>query len=278
MEYSSSSDSSSSLEYSSLSVISSSSSDPWDITDAVVAQWKMNDNEASKVVIESIGGLDGTYEGAFDGNWKNTADISVSGVVENYNALDMKIFGSRTGGGVQGSYITIPSNDFYFTNGVTDEPFAISLWLNMRSSTYLTEIIIKTGTWKLTVEAGGSIKFELDSSETSPPTTGSRTAITDSSPFTDLNSWHHVVINYNSVNYNGITIYFDGELQTTINYEVPTYVKMQEVVGAIAISTNTTARSLEGYIDNVIIISRELTTAEIAGLYNDGLGTEMLYG
>lgn len=237
----------------------------WDITSAVDARWKLNENAANSTVADSVGANTGTMKDSV-GNI-NTSTVATTG----------KLSGGFSFNGSTNSRYVDAGNIFRKTRS---NAFSISAWIN--TSVAANQVIAGVIDWGtdyqgyiLFVNSTGEIKFDFNTTGTS----NELTVQTTENTFADGN-WHHVVLTYAGTSLaSGVKIYVDGSnkaLTTLLNTlsSDPTY----ETSFKIGIAKNTTtSRQFNGTIDDVIMCNRVLTQTEVSGLYNFGEGTDYLF-
>lgn len=88
-----------------------------------------------------------------------------------------------------------------------------------------------------------------------------------------LNTWYHVVMNYDGSDF---TAYVDGELELTQARVITTNAgTWGGGIGLLTERSNSTNYNwYKGQIDEVVFLDREFTADEIADLYNSGAGEE----
>jgi hypothetical protein len=178
-------------------------------------------------------------------------------------------------------YVDIPdNNDFSFTNGTTDVPFSISLWVNLTATS-------STGSWfinKTSALNDGNaewqfvffnnrvrfVKFQFNNSSIIQLIETPINALS-------INTWTHFVYTDNGSGAIGSgKIYRNGILFTEINQNVGgTYTRMNNGTNLTRIGINSWAPSVNfkhrGLIDELAIWkNRELTATEVAELYTKG--------
>lgn len=218
----------------------------------LVGHWKMNDNAATTDVLDSSGlSNDGTAD-------QNTEDITVVGKIN--SALDFN--GS-------GDEVVIPySADFDFGKGIS-----ASAWIKHDNTTGDQAIV---GRWAYGANKrewalynhGGKLRFIVS-------TNGTDNAYWEADDTLPVDTgWHHVAV----VFFNGlVTMYFDGAaIDGTYSTTLPTIVNLDNGDGNIG-SLGGTASYFNGSIDDVRIYRGVLDSDQIAFLYNDDDGTEVLY-
>jgi hypothetical protein len=171
------------------------------------------------------------------------------------------------------------NNDFSFTNGTTDVPFTISLWVNLTAfSTIGNFFINKRGAtsgndeWQFVfinnrVEFA---KFQFNNNSIIQ-------IIGSSSNPLLLNTWYHICYTDSGSGAIGSgKIYINGSLNTPINQNVGgTYTRMNNGTNLTRIGINSWSTEVvlkhRGLIDELAIWkNRELTATEVAELYTKG--------
>jgi hypothetical protein len=170
------------------------------------------------------------------------------------------------------------SNDFSFTDGVTDLPFSISLWVNFTSFSSIGNWILNkrgntsgTDEWQFNYSAStgriGFAKYSLNNSQ-------SQQVRSDFTP--NFNQWYYITVTDGGTgNVADMRMYVDGVLQTTkVNNS---YVRMPNGSSIVRLGTNswnlTINQKHRGLLDEVTIWkNRELTSTEVTKLYNAGAG------
>ena len=217
----------------------------WDISGDCLAQWKMNDDAPTTVVVDS----QLTYDGVLQNG--NTEDINVAGKINgalySANGVNRRINVSNT----------IPMKDL----------FSLIFWIKApEQDESSTNLFVKpgTGAWRLqtdsTAGAARKLKIRID-------TSGGGNQVFGHTSFCD-DQWHMFVW----VIANGdVKWSFDGAALSSDTY----------TVGGGLDNDAATLRiihdaAFEGTFDNIIVLDREITQPEIDGLYNSGSGTEDL--
>jgi hypothetical protein len=178
-------------------------------------------------------------------------------------------------------YVNIPdNNDFSFTNGTTDVPFTISMWVNLTATSLTGNFFINKRSalnngndeWQFVfinnrVEFA---KFQFNNN--------SIIQIIGSSlnPFS-LNTWYHICYTDNGSGAIGSgKIYINGSLNSPFNANSGgTYTRMNNGNNLTRIGLNSWSPSFDlkhrGLIDELAIWkNRELTATEVAELYTKG--------
>ena len=171
------------------------------------------------------------------------------------------------------------NNDFSFTNGTTDVPFTISMWVNLTSFS-------GTGNWFINKRGNTSgsdewqfmftgnrvqfVKFQFNNNAIVQQ-------IATNVNILPLNTWTHFVYTDNGSGSVGSgKIYRNGALEVNINTNSGgTYTRMNNGTNLTRIGVNswTPAATLKhrGLIDELAIWkNRELTATEVAELYTKG--------
>jgi hypothetical protein len=172
------------------------------------------------------------------------------------------------------------NNDFSFTNGTTDVPFTISMWVNLTSVSAIGSWFInKRGNasgsdeWQFVFSGGRVIfnKFQFNNNSIFQNIQSSL------NPFI-LNTWYHICYTDSGSGAIGSgKIYINGSLNAPINQNVGgTYTRMNNGTNLTRIGINSWPPTLEGFkhrglIDELAIWkNRELTATEVAELYTKG--------
>ena len=231
----------------------------WDITSAVISQWKLNDNAASTTVVDSVGSNTGTCN-------VNTDTIDATG----------KVNGGLTFNGTT-TIVNCGSDASLDNLG----PFSLAAWIypNSVGETSLGYIAGKVGgtnTWSFNLATAATPRLSFTHTCTVAPNMvrGSvNSAIT-------LSAWNFVVMTWTGSLTDATTckLYING-YETT--YNTPTNGNggtIDDAGGNFCIGNRDTdtARTFDGIIDNVIVCNRVLTATEILGMWNGGTGTENL--
>ena len=242
----------------------------WNISDADVAQWKLNDNAANTDVADASGnGHGGTCS-------VNTSTAHATGKLD--GALDFN--GDR--------YVTIgDDNAFSFGNGTSDSPFSVVAWVYVTDTASVQVVISKydatTGNnqkeWLLDFNTEENLIF-LVADQTNSVISYVTTDAALSS------GWRLIVATYDgeggATAADGIEIYVDG---LSVNVSVTndaSYVAMSNTSASVLLGAYTGAAQLSSYfadkLDNIVIVDRVITEAEVKALWNGGNGIEDLKG
>ena len=212
-----------------------------------LAHYKMNDNAATQVVIDSVGGNNGT-------SVRNTS------LMHNDSGNPPNLGGCLTFNGSSDFVDTYYQEDF----GTGD--FSIALWMYPTNFNDHYNAIISNsvygGTWDGLNMSGsdnlGGLNFSVAGID----------IVTPSGTIID-NSWYHLAMVRNNGIVNG---YINGAL--VVSGSAPGTVT---VARSILIGLNqdgTYPRPFTGSLDDIRIYGRALTANEVQSIYNVGLGTE----
>jgi hypothetical protein len=256
--------SSSSFEYSS----SSSENVPWDICGNRVAEWRMNDDLATPLVLEQTNNI--LLEGTLHRNTSriNTSIVSVPGVIN--RAFDL------TRASVD-HFRTFSNTYLSFSDGVQDEPFSFSLWVYTTDTG--TQYMFDNAAWEVRLRPTGGIHKILFRIKGSSGQRGRQTSAT----VVQLNQWYHIICTYDgrggSSAQNGIKIYVDGVEKASVPSNISSYTTMlsSSQVAYIGCRNNRT-NSVDGMMDQFVVFDKELNQRDIERLYNLGRGTEECEG
>jgi hypothetical protein len=221
--------------------------DPEIVPTTPISHYKMNDNEATTTVIDTMGVNAGTAI-------RNTVDMTTAGKVN--SALNFN-----------------GTNDYIYTTNAYTNPQSFSLTLWFKTSTASGKTIMgfesnRTGTSssnhdrKIWMGSDGKIRFGW--------WTGSAVYITSGSTYYD-NEWHFVVANYQ--NGSG-SLYIDNKLQGTAGGTAQSYTGYWRIGSYKAGWVYGSNGYFPGLIDDVRIYNQALNADQISQLYNSGNGTE----
>lgn len=251
--------SSSSIDSSSSSSSSSFEDDnPWSFCDNIVGQWKMNDNADNYIVWGSSSNFE--LMGKMERNTVplKTSDYHVSGIINGALSFD----GNQ-------SYVTTSNTySLNFTNTFVDLPFSVSFWIYPIAGS--GHILYKQDCWEVYLDSS-VLYFRLhDIAGTREFYMSSRNIQTD--------EWSNITLSYDGT-FNGLSIYCNGILESQVKSE-SSYTTMKNTVSTfiIAAETYSGTNCFTGYIDNVIVLDRELSLIEVDALWNEGRGTEECSG
>lgn len=221
----------------------------------LVAQWKMNDNSNSTLVIDTVGSHSGTASTL-------TSTLHDTGKVGT---------GSFNMAGLYS--IEIPhSSAFNFSETAGTNPFSILAWVYVNPTGSVQHIVSKRDTnkqeWGLSIrETGKLLFFAYDESH------ASQVSIQTNS---DLSTgWHSVFMTYDgrggAAAYDGMNLYVDGAIVSDVTRSaVGTYANMVANNAVITIGARlatTFNQYFSDKLDNIAIFNKQLSSTEIAGLY-----------
>ena len=237
-----------------------------DLSSNRVAQWKMNDDAASKAVDDDVAVVphDGTASA-------NTVTLTATGKLD-------KCFNFA------GTASVAVDDDaaLSFGNGTVDSPFSIASWIYVTSNANAQMILSKTDTngkeWQFFVlgdTQNQKLAFDLtDDSESANIRQTSDVGLA-------VGKWHFVVGTYDATeSASGINLYVDGDLVASTAGGSGTYIAMESLSEDVVIGARNPTTGLELHfqdkIDNTVLFDIELTPANIGSLYRDGSGTETM--
>jgi hypothetical protein len=171
------------------------------------------------------------------------------------------------------------SDDFSFTDGVSDLPFSVSFWANFTG--YNSGIT--GGAWFFSKRSDSTnvewqiMNYQNEFSVSLFSSGGNSNilyAILSYPP--PIGSWHHYAVTYDgSATFAGIKIYIDGVSQTLTNTSAGTYTGMVNGTQDLNIGSRSwqpSAGSFWGKMDETHVWkNRELTAAEVTDIYTTEL-------
>ena len=225
----------------------------------LVAHWKMNDNAADKIVLDSFGDYHGT-------NIANTADKSVAGKIN--TALDFD--------GVN-DYVTISSTGIWDTLGNTSNALTFACWYYSASGATGDRGLFSKGNDPRMmsfgfVDSGMHLAFLCkNGSDGNALWVNATTNYGVNCP----TQWVHYAVTYDGSRVtNGVVLYINGSV-------VGMYGRFNSLAGVATNASpfmighlyNSSTRA-KGRIDDMRVYDRVLSSNEIAIIYNAGSGTE----
>jgi hypothetical protein len=205
-----------------------------------IGHWKMNDDAPNKTVLDSsTAGHNGTA-------YRNTEDVNTIGKINgalNFNGINDYVALSPTILGT-GSYTK-------------------AAWIKLEAS---------TTTYGQNILSGSSQAFWAPAWYSNKLSAGHTTPWKDvqDSQSLSVGEWYFVAVVYKASN-NTLTLYKNGAFVATGNTTTP------NPLTALSIGRfDSTATYFKGAIDNVMLFNRPLTADEIAVLYNNSSGTEVM--
>jgi len=205
---------------------------------------------------------------------EDNANDSVStnnGVATNTTYITGKVdkcadFSSATTSGIEVAH----STDFDFGNGSTDVPFSVSCYVYFDAlgtpffvSSYPNNT---TRGWRFWASSSSKLNFQLFDTATGG-NIYAQVVITWAT-----STWYHIVGTYDgSKSQFGLNLFANGSLLSASKIKVGTYGAMQSNTNPINIGRykGATSLSLNGKMDEVFIWDKELSAAEVLGLYTE---------
>ena len=167
------------------------------------------------------------------------------------------------------------SNTFSFGNGTADSPFSISAWINMDDATTF-RIVSKAGSNgnEYFLTNGGDDKLNFILYDTGG--VGNIRAKYDTALTSYQGQWIHVVGTYSGVNrQNGIELYLNGSLLTTLKVLNSPYTAMSNTTQPLEIGRSTSSSYANGKFSNVSVFNTELTSTQVTEIYNSGIPSDL---
>ena len=170
-------------------------------------------------------------------------------------------------------------DDFSFTNGSNDLPFSLSLWvyvgdISSDDGPFISKANFTTGGNEFIFKhANGKLQFFLYDNISSAAGDSIRTQA-PSATLSDA-TWHHVVATYSgNGSQTGIKVYTDGSQTTSTQSQNGSYSRLRNtstpvVIGATQDLANAN-RVFEDRIADCVVFNKEMTSAEVAEIYNSG--------
>ena len=170
-------------------------------------------------------------------------------------------------------------NDYSFTNGSNDLPFSLSLWvyvgdISSDDGPFISKANFTTGGNEFIFKhANGKLQFFLYDNDSSASGDSIRTQA-PSATLSDA-TWHHVVATYSgNGSQTGIKVYTDGSQTTSTQSANGSYSRIRNtstpvVIGATQDLANAN-RVFEDRIADCVVFNKELTSTEVAEIYNSG--------
>jgi len=203
------------------------------------------------------------YSGSNDGI--DTGVSYISGVLN--NCVDFA--------GVDTSNIVLPGADFTFGNGVTDNPFSISMWvyfdviqnsfiINKRSGTNVSEyqFLYLSGKLEIWLFSNSSASIYIKRAVNIQPT---------------VSTWNYYTITYDGSGLaSGINIYTNGSLNNGVTTTSGTYVAMDNTGIDLELGiAKITSLPFDGKINALGWWNEELTATKVSDLYNEQLTNDL---
>ena len=228
--------------------------------DAAIAYYKFDETSGTSLKDE---------KGSHNGTINNNPTLNEDGLIG--RAI-------RFGNGSSDQSVSLSdSNDFSFTNGVSDKPFSISTWVKPSAS--FGSMVAKYSNTNSDREyklyaSSGTVFFTIHSEGSESDRLLVRT---DDSPFASDSTWRNIIVTYDGSSLEGgLLMYYNGGLQES-GFAIGNYVKMintnQDVI--IANQTGNSNVSLNAEVDETAIFNRVLTQSEVNEIYNGGSGMSL---
>jgi hypothetical protein len=219
----------------------------------------------------------------FDGNGIDSVNGITPSLETNVTYNNASILGTSSSIGANTSSILryADRNDFSFVNGSNtgDVPFSISCWVFFTGFS-------SVGNWLINKrDVGSNNEYQLTFFESRLnlvkfnngfPNENQRVQ-SSINPFL-LNTWYHLVATDKGTgNFNDMNLYINGLNNSVLRFTTGAYTKMSNLSSPLCMlnagfNPNNTNHH-QGRLDEVAIWkNRELTPAEVAYLYNSGLG------
>jgi len=171
-------------------------------------------------------------------------------------------------------------NDFSMTDGSNnDKPFSLSMWVKQDvsgTSSSANGLLIGKGTttstkeWKLFLHYG-QLMFDIVDNSDSHYHRTTCAAETINNPY---QTWYHIVATYDgSESNNGMKIYKDGLLSSTLFGQGGSYQGMPNTSSKVAIGhrLDNSNYDFDGHMKDICVWKDyELSQAEVSAMYNDG--------
>lgn len=242
-----------------------------DINSDRVAQWKLNDDAADKIVADAVG----THPGKTQTS--DTTDLTETGIIN--ACLNLRKVGFD-------AVVLDADSALLSFDGTTDAAMSIAAWVYVLDvsghQTILSKYDATTGSndreWRLWLNSAESLLFRIyDESANAFQGVVSDAAIST--------GWHFVCVTYDGSGgtsaSDGMTLYIDDEPVAATAQTSGTYADMVDgatkvVIGALYGASGSLAKYWQDKIDNVMLFDAELSESSVTTLYNDGAGTEDL--
>ena len=206
-----------------------------------------------------------------------------------YNSQSIAFPGDDASTNPLSELITVADSDdlsFGADGTAGNEPeFSISAWVFMKDASTF-QILGKrenpgsggtgvTAEYSLSTNGSDKLVFSIFDEVNSLAGGISRTTTSDSSLTHLENTWVHIAATYDgSTNDSGLTLYINGSTVASTGASVGAYTAMNNTDAKLYIgrvqSSSMNPMTTDGFIDEIALFSDELTSAEVAELYNDG--------
>ena len=207
------------------------------------------------------------------------------------NSGEGATWNARTKGAVsQGSleldgdadYVTVADHaDFTFSDGSSDDPFSISAWVYLDGLGSNMPIITKWNTnnreWAIVVNSTSGLvsAYLYDDAANVQHVATTTTGLS-------ATTWYHITMTYDgsggATGADGIKIYIDGTSDTLTATSNASYDNIQDGTAGVIIGAELmSGLYFDGKLDEISIWDKELTSAEVTEVYNDGCPTDLRF-
>lgn len=227
---------------------------------AAIGQWKMNDDAANYVVLDSVGSNNGVYTRITP---QNTSTGATTGQINGALELDGVL-----------EYIGIADQDIFTPDG---SAFSITAWISLSADEGALNFTIanKMGTaieWSFAV-SGDQLNFTLYDESAAQASMGRLDTTTDYSTY-EGSGFIFVAGTYDGGSSStGVKLYLHDRQVDDADNNNKTFVNVDNSSEDVYIGRYSTSYA-KGEIDNVVFYNQVLTLGEIQSLYNNGVGTE----
>jgi len=170
------------------------------------------------------------------------------------------------------------SNDFSFGDGLTDTPFSVSAWINIKSFGTNNVVFSKDSGLPNREYAIGffsgfkNLRFYIKDNG------GNNQQSIDSTTLFAINTWYNITCTYDgsggSNAADGMNIYVNSVLETPTNVIKGTYTAMSNTTAPVNIGRYGAAASpLNAKVDEVSLYDSELSQIDVTDIYNGGTPT-----
>ena len=222
---------------------------------SAVAQWKLDDNAASTVVLDAVGSP--THTGT---STTNTSNLSVAGQVD--EAFNMQ--GTHT--------VTIADHDDFTFDDSAGEGFSITAWIFVVSSGEQAIISKYNNTglareWLFYLDSLGVLRILIyDETNNSFAYAKSDSSLS--------NGWYFVVATYDgrggSDAAEGLNLNINNEINNVDRTTISSYVQMRNTATDVILGRYTTSNNVfwENKLDNISIFNEELTASQVSDMFS----------
>lgn len=230
------------------------------VSSNIYAWYHCNTGSGSSLIDSSGNGYNGAFNGAV---WETSLQKLGTACLE-FNANNQYIL-----------FDSVPAGTFDFD---FDDAFSFEAWVRLDDTASANRVILSKGTssvgYQFYIKGNGNPEIELNVNGASRKLLKECTFNFESS----LTNWHHIVMTYDgSESVGGIKIYVDNTELTSANtvdtYQAGDTMIVTQDFQISGVNGNNNCFDT-GYIDEVVIYDKELTTGEISLRYNSGSGTQ----